>query len=185
VISLDEELYCSNISGGAHDGVLAIYLHLGDKLFIDLAALIRSILDFKWTRTVLIQGSAPESENEGIRTLIMTLRENGYAVLVSSRGSERPPWLEYATYRITYIDEDPWLCYASNEIHYIPSSPLLLKPPFLTQVHSQSILYVEAGKDMPPREILDFVGKNPHFRIYTKPSRVYRITVPMSAGEGK
>jgi hypothetical protein len=176
MISYDD-VYYSNIPGGFFDGALAIFLELGDQNHCSLEELTNSILKFNKTLLLRILGNDKATTQEDLTSFIQTMKENGYSIQGTFHGSDRPPWLDLVSYRIVTITEEPWLSYSANEIHYQPRLKVDIKPPLLQQVHRGSILYIDSHREIAPRELFDFIMRFPTFRVFSSPSKVYRMPV--------
>lgn len=176
MIHIDELTY-GNIGGGLFDGKLAVLLELGDTRAVDVRRLSSTILRFGRTKIVRLSGNARESTSDDLSTLVRVLRENLYIVIGVVDGSSNPPWTGDLSYKAVNITEGEWLMGAANEIHYRPIVKVNIPSPALTDIHSRSTLYIDVDRDITATEMFDFICRNPLWRVYSPPSKAYRMTI--------
>jgi hypothetical protein len=178
-----DDLYFSNIGGGRLDGFCAVTLEVGAEKSEWPEVLLSSILGFGRTKLFRIYGDYKFAPVEDLYTLLACLKDNGYVTVGILDGQNRQPWMDLLSLKIVNITEQPWLGFAASEIHYQPMRHDNIETPQLQEIHTQSSLYIDASRDLTPTEIFSFLKKNPGFRIYSPPSKVYRMTVPIKEVE--
>ncbi len=178
-----DDLFYGNISGGRLDGYCAITLDLGAERSCNASTILETVLAFGRTRIFRLIGNHKASSKEDLYTLLSTLKENNYITFAVLDGKTKEEWMDELTFRVVTLTEAPWLLFAASEIHFQPIARENLQPPALTEVHSQATWYLDVNRDLNATEIFDFLKRNPLWRVFSPPSKIYRLAIPMKEEE--
>jgi hypothetical protein len=178
MISYDD-LFYGNLSSGQLDGYCAVTLELGKEKRTNIKPLISTILTFGRTKIFRVMGDFKHTPGEDLFTLLSILRENNYLTVAVLDGQKKEEWMEQITYRIINITEEPWLAYAAQELHYQPMKKEDLELPILQDIHLKSFCYLDVNRDLIPAVVFDFIKLFPQWRIFSLPSKNYRMTIPI------
>jgi hypothetical protein len=174
-----DDLFYGNLSGGRLDGYCAITLELGTEKSTSARALLSTILSFGRTRIFRIIGKHKASTHDELYTLLSTLKENNYITFAVLDGQVKEEWMDELTFRVVTVSEAPWLMFAAAEVHFQPIAKENLQAPSLAEVHQQATWYLDVNRDLSASEIFEFLKKNPLWRIFSPPSKTYRMALPM------
>lgn len=178
-----DDLFYGNLSGGRLDGYCAITLELGSERSCSASSALSTILSFGRTRIFRIIGNSKASTKDELYTLLSTLKENNYITFAVLDGKTKEEWMDELTFRVVELSEAPWLLFAAAEVHFKPLVKENLQPPSLAEVHQQATWYLDVNRDLSASEIFDFLKKNPLWRIFSPPSKTYRMALPMKEEE--
>lgn len=172
-----DDLYYGNISGGQLDGYCGVTLELGTIREARASTLLSTVLDFGRTKIFRVLGDHKKSSSEDLFVLLSTLQENGYITIAVLNGKTKEPWMDHATLRVLYINEGPWLMFQASEIHFHPMLKENLEPPQLTEVHAKAVCYLDINRDLTASEVFDFLKRYPLWRLYSPPSKTFRMAI--------
>lgn len=172
-----EDVYYGNLSGGQLDGYCAITIEFGDKRAVSLSLLVSTILKFARTKIVRVVGDLKYTPAEELASLLSILKENGYITIAVLDGATRQEWMNYVSFKVVRVTELPWLMFACNEIHFQPLNTDIIQPPFLADIHTKAACYLDVTSKMTATSIFDFLTKYPLWRIYSPPTKTYRMPI--------
>lgn len=176
-----EDITFTTITAGLFDGQGALIVELGPAFEISPSALILSVENFLKTyglqsAHIRLVGDIYHQQEEELTALTAALSERGYATSALLDGTRYAPWMDKLTYRIVVIDDSPWLGYNAAELRYVPKGSLS-RPQTLPK--DCPFKYVVANNDVASQDLLQFVLKNPDFRIYSRPLKTFKMKVPL------
>lgn len=172
-----EDLYFGNMGGGPLDGYCAVILELGGSREASTSALLSSILNFGRTKVFRLVGDLKKANKEDLYTLLEGLRENNFITMAVLDGKTLEPWMEKVALKIVNISEEGWMQFAVSEIHFQPMKKENIEPPQLRDIHAQAHCYFDVSRDIPAIEVFAFLARYPLWRIYTPPSKIYRMPI--------
>jgi hypothetical protein len=146
------------IEGGALGGHFALHVALGagdgPGAFLsdtDVAERIHNAfesldLKFKAVRGVLFDCRRHDAVSEEMISLLGTLRDWGFSIVLWVGQTTRHPWFEYATYITVFVTSALWPNFKVNEIRYVmPDNVQEWTEPEVYDVNASGSLYL-----MPP-----------------------------------
>lgn len=178
-----DEIFYGNLSGGLLDGYCAITLELGTSREASASSLIQTILGFGRSKIFRMLGDFKKSSREDLFTLFSTLQENGYITACVLDGKIKEDWMDRIGYKIVHITEGPWLLFKVEEIHFQPVLKENIQPPNLSEIHSQARCYLDVNRDLTAFEVFDFLKKYPMWRLFSPPSKTYRMALTLKEDE--
>lgn len=178
-----DEIYYGNLSGGRLDGYCAITLELGSSHEASASAILSTVIGFSRTKIFRVLGDFKHANKDDLYTILSTLKENGYITIAVLDGKTKEDWMDQITLRILAINEGPWLLFSASEIHFQPLLKENLQPPTLAEIHSQALCYLDINRDLTATEVFDFLKRFPLWRIYSPPSKTYRMSITMKEEE--
>ena len=119
------------IEGGALGGHFALHVTLGGEaspgVFFDPTALATKLhdayesldLQFKAIRGILFDCRKADINSEDMTSLLGTIRDWGFKVILWIGESIRFPWFEIASYITVFVTSQHWPNFRVNEIRYV------------------------------------------------------------------
>jgi len=149
------------IKGGRNAGLLAFNIDLNPitGTIEDIVSRINA-----WeSRTKLVKLSASSGfeaaqQTFDILTLMRSLKDNGYQIMVSSYNPEYFSWFALADYLQIFVDDKPWIGFKCSEIVYTPFEDTLTEPKISPSIALQANLLVN-GWGLPKDKVYEFLSK--------------------------
>jgi hypothetical protein len=158
------------VEGGALGGHFALHVSIGDGnvpgVSLSATELTKKIHDSfeslaiisEATKGVLLdcRGAMLREISDDMTSLIGTLRDWGFMVVLWVDEKTRYSWFEKANYITVFVTSANWPNFRVNEIRYVPSNGSWIEPE-VYPVNVNAPGYVEASLDHSPADILKFV----------------------------
>lgn len=178
-----DEIFYGNLSGGRLDGYCGITLELGTEREASAEALLATVLAFGRTKIFRVQGDFKHQNKEDLYAVLSTLKENGFITVGVLDGKTKEDWMDELVIRVVNLTNAPWLSFAAQEIHFQPKIGKDLVPPALGELHAQAMCYLDISRDLTATDVFDFLKKYPLWRLYSPPSKTYRMPITMKEEE--